>query len=83
MNSKYDKVILGRDPDHPELLRPVIVDVYAVLQAFDVGCPAVQHALKKLLQPGNRGHKGTTQDLEEAIQSIERAIEMEIAKEGH
>jgi len=36
----------------------------------------IDHALKKLLYAGQRGHKGLVQDLREAVQAIERAIEM-------
>ena len=33
------------------------VDVYRVLELFDVSSPAIQHAVKKLLCAGGRGHK--------------------------
>jgi hypothetical protein len=56
---------------------PVIVDVYDVLKAFGVTCPATAHAAKKLLCAGIRGHKSRRQDLIEAKIAIERAIEME------
>jgi hypothetical protein len=36
----------------------------------------IDHALKKLLYAGQRGHKGLVQDLREAVQAIERAIQM-------
>jgi hypothetical protein len=52
------------------------VDVYDVLRAFNVTDPAIQHAIKKLLCTGIRGHKDSRQDLEEAIQSIERALDV-------
>ena len=52
-------------------------DVYDVLKAFDVRNPAIQHAIKKLLMPGKRGHKDKIQDLLEAKQSIVRAINLE------
>lgn len=52
------------------------IDVYDVLEAFDVVNPALQHAIKKLLMPGARGKGGYTQDLNEAIQSVNRALEM-------
>lgn len=55
-------------------------DIYDVLHAFNVANPAVQHALKKLLCPGQRGAKGVLQDLEEARKSIVRAIELERQK---
>ena len=58
------------------------VDVYSVLEAFAVKCPATQHAIKKLLCAGIRGQKTTTQDLEEARDSITRAIQMEKQRNG-
>ena len=54
-----------------------VVDVYDVLMVFNVTNPATQHAIKKLLMPGNRGHKDKQTDLKEAYQSIARAIELE------
>lgn len=64
--SKYRKNIKG-----------VPVDIYDVLYAFNVTNPAIQHALKKLLAGGNRGHKDRLTDLQEAEWSISRAIELE------
>lgn len=58
-------------------VKGVVIDVYDVLVAWEVTNPAVQHAIKKLLQPGQRGHKDITTDLYEAGQSIGRAIEIE------
>jgi hypothetical protein len=57
----------------------ITVDVYDVLRAFDVRCPATQHAVKKLLCAGIRGHKDKRQDLAEARESIGRAIELEVS----
>ncbi len=54
----------------------ITIDVYDVLKAFDVTCPAMQHAIKKCLMAGNRGAKDATQDMNEAIQSIERSKEL-------
>ena len=53
------------------------IDIYDVLKAWGVTCPATQHAIKKLLQPGERGHKDKLTDLREALSSVERAIQME------
>ena len=53
------------------------IDIYDVLKAYQVTCPATQHAIKKLLQPGERGHKDKLTDLREALASVERAIQME------
>lgn len=55
-------------------------DVYSVLAAFEVDCPARQHAIKKLLMPGQRGAKGEIQDLDEALVSVSRAIDMAHAR---
>ena len=64
--SKYHKSVPGS-----------VIDVYDVLIAFNVTNPATQHAIKKLLMPGSRGHKNVLTDLEEAYNSIKRAIQIE------
>ena len=56
------------------------VDVYAVLEAFDVTCPARQHAIKKLLCAGLRGKGDSVQDLKEAADAVARAVQMEEAR---
>ena len=66
IGSKYHKSVPGS-----------IIDVYDVLVAFNVTNPATQHAIKKLLMPGSRGHKNVLTDLEEAHNSIKRAIQIE------
>ena len=58
-------------------VKGTVIDVYDVLVAWEVTNPAVQHAIKKLLQPGQRGHKDIITDLAEAGYSIGRAIEIE------
>ena len=58
-------------------IRSEIVDVYDILQAYEISNHAVAHAVKKLLMPGDRGYKNIIQDLEEAKFSIKRAIEIE------
>lgn len=63
---KYLRSIKGMD-----------VDVYDVLEAFNVTCPAIAHAVKKLLLPGGRGKGPTDQDLREAIDALIRAIQLE------
>jgi hypothetical protein len=57
------------------------IDVYDVLLAYAVTNPADQHAIKKMLMPGKRGVKDANQDRKEAIQSLERAIELASASE--
>ena len=51
----------------------VFIDVYDVLDAFNVSNPATAHAIKKLLCTGIRGAKDWETDLQEAIDSLERA----------
>ena len=53
------------------------VDVYDILAAYNVTNPADAHAIKKMLCPGQRGVKGGIQDRQEAIVSLQRAIELE------
>lgn len=53
-----------------------MVDVYRVLKLFEVTDPAIQHAIKKLLVAGGRGAKEMEQDYREAVDSINRALEM-------
>lgn len=55
----------------------VTIDVYDVLQAFEVTNPALQHLIKKALCAGLRGHKDREQDLNEILESAKRAIELE------
>ena len=54
-----------------------VIDVYLVLEAFGVHCPARQHAIKKLLCAGLRGKGDSIQDLREATDSCIRALELE------
>lgn len=54
----------------------VYVDVYDVLKAFGVNCPALQHLIKKALAAGNRGHKDLMTDLDDIIDSALRAKEL-------
>jgi len=61
----------------PKGLKGGKMDVYSVIETFGVECPAIQHALKKLLFPGKRGKNETLADLDEARDAITRAIELE------
>lgn len=64
--NKYDREIIGKYGSGK-----CIVDVYRVLVAFGDIPPEIQHAIKKLLAGGKRGHKDEGLDYLEAIQSIE------------
>ncbi|QZN97804.1 hypothetical protein [Symbiopectobacterium purcellii] len=63
--SKYDRRV-----------KDITIDVYDVLKAFNVTCPALQHLIKKALCAGLRGHKDREQDLDEVLQSAQRAIQL-------
>lgn len=52
------------------------IDVYRVLDLFEVKSHAVGHAVKKLLCSGERGVKSREQDIQEAIDSLNRELEM-------
>ncbi len=75
--SKYLRMVRGAVNGEP-----ATVDVYAILKAFGVTCPATAHAVKKLLLAGLRGKGSRVQDLREAKDAISRAIEMQMADDG-
>lgn len=52
------------------------IDVYRVLERFNVTDPALQHAIKKLLVAGGRGLKDLDKDIQEAIDTLTRFQEM-------
>ena len=52
------------------------LDVYRVINIFGVSDPCIQHALKKLLCSGVRGHKDQTKDIQDVIDTLERWKQM-------
>lgn len=58
-------------------IKGVEADIYDVIKAFNVTCPALQHLIKKALCSGLRGHKDKLQDVEEVLASAKRAVELE------
>lgn len=58
------------------------VDVYRVLQLFDVTDPCIQHAVKKLLCAGQRGAKTQEQDVREAVDTLHRWLQMQSEDDG-
>jgi len=58
------------------------IDVYEVLEAFKVTCPARQHAIKKLLCAGLREKATQAQDLSEAKDAVIRAIQLQRLRES-
>ena len=49
-----------------------VLDVYRILELFDVNNPCIAHAVKKLLVAGGRGAKDQAKDIAEAIISLQR-----------
>lgn len=58
------------------------IDIYRVLDLWEVQDPCIAHAVKKLLVAGNRGYKDTTKDIQEAIDSLNRWKEMQVENKG-
>jgi hypothetical protein len=52
------------------------IDVYRILDLFDVTCPVMQHIVKKALCAGQRGHKNLERDVQDIIDSALRKQEM-------
>lgn len=57
--------------------KTVSIDIYELLRAFDVTCPAISHAVKKLLMPGQRGKGSKRADLVGALAAVNRAVQLE------
>jgi hypothetical protein len=74
--SKYDREITGKCGGS------LTVDVYDVLKAFNVTCPALQHLTKKALCAGIRGHKTMDVDLQDVLDSSIRAIQLNRTDSG-
>lgn len=65
--------------------RGQVFDVYDIIEMWEVTCPALQHAIKKILVPGKRGKNDALADLKEARDALTRAIELQEMREdrGH
>ena len=78
--SKYEPVATAK-PKHSHYHKDVssydTIDIYVICDLYvkdNSGC--IQHAVKKLLCCGERGVKDNVKDLQEAIDTIQRKIEM-------
>lgn len=52
------------------------IDIYRLLELFDVTCPVAQHIIKKAMAAGKRGAKDKTKDMREVADSAARWLEM-------
>jgi hypothetical protein len=57
--------------------KTVSIDIYELLRAFNVTCPAIAHAVKKLLMLGQRGKGSKRVDLVGALAAVNRAVQLE------
>lgn len=72
---------MSEERKHNHYFKPVAglthIDVYRVLQLFNVADPCLQHAVKKLLVAGGRGGgKDISRDIQETIDALRRWQEM-------
>lgn len=68
--------VVTSDSKYNRPCKGITIDVYDVLKAFNVTCPALQHLVKKALAVGQRGHKDASEDLKDILASAKRAIEL-------
>lgn len=61
---------------------PINVDVYCVIEAFGITCPALQHALKKILACGKRGKGSAVDDIHGVFDAMWRALELQKQREA-
>lgn len=52
------------------------IDVYRLLEIFDITDQTIGHAIKKLLVAGGRGYKDIGKDIQDVIDTLERWKEM-------
>lgn len=78
-NKKYRRKLIGWAPGTDKPMA-VDVDVYRVLDAFQVKDPAIQHLVKKALAAGERGHEDRIQDYKDIVHSANSALDLLTAK---
>ena len=79
INAELDKPVNSELKDGDKYIRtiyglcgtPVKVDIYRVLDAFPTDSSAMDHAAKKVLCAGLRGHKDKLTDIDNAIESLQ------------
>lgn len=53
------------------------LDIYRIIDLWNITDPCIQHALKKLICTGGRGHKSVEEDIQNVIDTLERWKEMQ------
>jgi len=72
--NKYRREIIGFCGTKVE------IDVYRVLDAYKIGSPQIEHAVKKMLCPGDRGYKDFITDIDNSIESLQEAKTLYLQK---
>lgn len=75
----YEKEIEAATTKHSHYFKDcpyAKVDVYRILEIFDVTDPCIQHCVKKLLCAGGRGHKDINLDINNVIDTLQRWKDM-------
>lgn len=68
---------------HKDVSRYDTIDIYVICDLYvDDNSGCIQHAVKKLLCGGKRGAKDEVKDLQEAMDTIQRKIEILQSKNG-
>lgn len=61
---------------HKDVSHLKSIDIYRLLELFDVTDQAIGHAVKKLICAGKRGSKSFEQDVREAVDTLNRRLQM-------
>ncbi len=72
--NKYHREIIGFCGTKVE------IDIYRVLDAYKTGSASLDHAAKKVLCAGVRGHKNFVTDIDDAIESLQEAKALHLQK---
>lgn len=72
---KHDPELVKEYKHYKYSYKGVKLDPYRILTVYNVTCPAMQHAIKKLLRAGN-SIKDLEQDVQEVIDTLKRKLEM-------
>ena len=52
------------------------IDVYRIIDIFEITDPVAQHILKKCIATGKRGHKDEERDWQDILDSAQRRLDM-------
>ena len=52
------------------------IDVYRIIDIFEITDPVAQHILKKCIATGKRGHKDEKRDWQDILDSAQRRLDM-------